>query len=174
MPFFAHLQIATIVLLALVTAQRLGELVYARANERGLKARGAVEIGAAHYPLIVAMHGAWLAILWIFGSDNPLNWAWTAVYLVLQGLRVWVLASIGRRWTTRVWVVPGETLVARGPYRFISHPNYAVVTAEMFVLPLAVGLPWGSLFFGLLNMAVLWWRIRVEGAALKALAGTSA
>ena len=164
------MQVPTLVLLALVTAQRLGELVYARANERGLKARGAVEVGAAHYPLIVAMHAAWLISMWLFGWNHPLNGAWTAVYLVLQGLRIWVLASIGRRWTTRVWVVPGETLVAKGPYKLISHPNYAVVTAEMFVLPLAVWLPWLSLFFGLLNMAVLWWRIRVEGAALKAMA----
>lgn len=159
-----------VVLLFLVTAQRVGELFYARANETALKAKGAVEVGAAHYPLIVAMHAAWLICLWVFGWNHPLNMLWTGVYVLLQIARGWVLGSIGRRWTTRVFVVPGETLVAKGPYRLISHPNYAVVSAEMFVLPLAVGLPWASLGFGFMNLAVLWWRIRVEGAALKTLA----
>ena len=92
------------------------------------------------------------------------------MYVLLQVARGWVLGSIGRRWTTRVFVVPGETLVREGPYRWISHPNYAVVSAEMFVLPLAVGVGWASLVFGVLNLLVLWWRIRVEGRALAALA----
>ena len=161
--------IQTVILLGLVTAQRLGELVYARANETRLKAAGGVEVGAAHYPLIVAMHAAWLLTLWTLGWDRPLVWIWTLVYVLLQVARGWVLGSIGRRWTTRVFVVPGETLVKRGPYRVISHPNYAVVSAEMFVLPLAVGLPWVSLGFGVLNLCVLGWRIRVENAALAAM-----
>ena len=154
------------ILLALVTAQRLGELVYARANEKRLRAGGAIEVGAAHYPLIVAMHAAWLITLWIWGARNPLQPVWTGVYVLLQVARGWVLGSIGRRWTTRVFVQPGETLVRRGPYRWISHPNYAVVIAEMFVLPLAVGLPWASLVFGVMNLCVLAWRVRVEGRAL--------
>jgi methyltransferase len=163
--------LATLILLALVTAQRLGELVYARANEARLKAAGAVEVGAAHYPLIVALHAAWLVALWAFGWNNPLNVGWTGVYVLLQVARGWVLASLGRRWTTRVFVVPGETLVRRGPYRLISHPNYAVVAAEMIVLPLAVRVEWAALVFGGLNLAMLWWRIRVEGRALKAATG---
>ena len=162
--------IPTIVLLGLVTAQRLGELVYARANEARLKAKGAVEVGAAHYPLIVLMHAAWLLTLWAWGWNRPLNAEWTGLYVLLQVARGWVLGSIGRRWTTRVFVLPGETLVREGPYRLVRHPNYAVVSAEMFVLPLAVGLPWASLGFGLLNLAVLAWRIRVEERALSTLA----
>lgn len=155
-----------VILLALVTAQRGGELVYARANENRLRAAGAVEVGAAHYPLIVLMHAAWLVVLWVWGSRNALDPTWTGVYVLLQVARGWVLGSIGRRWTTRVFVQPGETLVRRGPYRWISHPNYAVVVGEMFVLPLAVRLPWASLLFGVLNLAVLAWRVRVEGRAL--------
>ncbi len=160
-----------VILLALVTAQRLGELVYARANETRLRAAGAVEVGAAHYPLIVAMHAAWLIALWVWGSHNPISPTWTLVYVLLQVARGWVLGSIGRRWTTRVFVMPGETLVRRGPYRWISHPNYAVVTGEMFVLPLAVGLFWASVVFGVMNVAVLAWRIHVEGRALAGMAG---
>ncbi len=157
-------------LLLFVTVQRLSELVYARSNEARLRAAGAVEIGAAHYPMIVALHAAWLIALWIVGRDRPLVPPWTALYLVLQLGRVWVLATLGRRWTTRVFVQPGETLVARGPYRFVSHPNYVVVACEIFVLPLALGLPWLSLLFGAANLVVLWWRIRVEGRALAELA----
>lgn len=157
-------------LLLFVTAQRLAELVCARANERRLRDAGALEVGAAHYPLIVALHAAWLAALWWAGRDQPLQPAWTALYLVLQLGRVWVLATLGRRWTTRVFVVRGETLVRRGPFRFVSHPNYLVVACEIFVLPLALGLPWLSLAFGTANLAVLWWRIRVEGRALREIA----
>ena len=157
-------------LLAFVTAQRLGELVYARGNERRLRAAGAVEVGAAHYPLIVALHAVWLIVLWLAGWDRPLQPGWTALYLVLQLGRAWVLLTLGRRWSTRVFVVPGETLVARGPFRFVRHPNYTVVACEIFVLPLALGLPWLSLLFGLANLAMLWWRIRVEGRALAELA----
>ena len=160
-----------IVLLALVTAQRLGELVYARGNEAQLRAAGAVEVGAAHFPLIVLLHAAWLVALWLFGWDRPLAWGWMALYALLQLGRVWVLATLGRRWSTRVFVVPGERLVARGPYRFVSHPNYVVVACEIFVLPLCLGLPWLSAVFGLANLAMLGWRIRVEGRALAEIAG---
>ena len=160
--------VGAILLLAFVTLQRLAELVWNRRNETGLRAAGAVEAGRAHYPVMVALHGLWLVALWVFGWDRPLVWAWVAVYVVLQAGRVWVLATLGRRWTTRVFVVPGETLVRRGPYRFVSHPNYVVVVLEIFVLPLAFGL-WGvALVFGLANMALLTWRIRVENRALLA------
>ena len=157
-----------ILLLAFVTLQRGAELLWNRSNERRLRAQGAVEAGAAHYPVMVALHGLWLAALWAFGWNRALVWPWVALYLVLQLGRVWVLATLGRRWTTRVFVVPGETLVRGGPYRFISHPNYVVVTLEIFVLPLALGLPIAALVFGLANLALLAWRIRVENRALTA------
>ena len=157
-------------LLAFDTAQRLAELVYARSNEARLRAAGAVEVGAPHYPAIVALHASWLVVLWLVGWDRPLQPVWTALYLVLQLGRAWVLMTLGRRWSTRVFVVPGETLVARGPYRFVSHPNYVVVACEIFVLPLALHQPVLSLVFGFANLAVLWWRIRVEGRALAELA----
>ena len=155
-------------LLLLVTAQRSAELVYARRNEARLRAAGAIEVGAAHYPVIVLMHAAWLAAAWVFGVGRALDPAWVVAYLGLQGLRFWVLATLGRRWSTRVFVLPGEHLVRRGPYRFVSHPNYAVVAAEMFVLPLALHLPWLAIGFGLLDLGVLAWRIRVENRALVA------
>ncbi len=125
----------SVALLAFVTLQRLGELVLANRNTRALRARGAIEVGAAHYPLIVALHAAWLAGLWLLAWNRPVELVWLAVFISLQLARVWVIASLGARWTTRIIVLPGEALVRRGPYRFVSHPNYLVVAGEIAALP---------------------------------------
>lgn len=159
--------ILSIVILALVTAQRLGELIVARRNTARLLAAGGIERGPEHYPLIVVLHAAWLSGLWWLAWDRPASPLWLAAYLVLEAVRVWVLASIGRRWTTRIIVVPGETLVRKGPYRFLPHPNYAVVAGEILVLPLVFGLTAYALVFSLLNGSMLWLRIRAEDAALR-------
>jgi methyltransferase len=157
-----------VAVLTLVTAQRLAELVYSRVNEARLRRDGGVEHGASHYPAIVALHAAWLAGLWLSASGTQPNYGWLAIFLVLQGLRVWVLGTLGSRWTTRVIVLPDEPPIRSGPYRFLSHPNYAVVAAEIFVLPVAFGLFAFALVFSVLNGAVLAVRIRAENAALLA------
>jgi methyltransferase len=159
-------------ILGLVTAQRLGELVLARRNTRRLLAQGAHEVGAAHYPLIVALHAAWLLGLWYLAvyrvpAGQSVNVFWLLLFVGLQLARVWVIASLGGRWTTRIIILPGATLVRRGPYRFLSHPNYWVVAGELLVLPLVFGLAWYGLVFTLLNAAVMWIRIRAEAAALE-------
>jgi methyltransferase len=153
-------------ILTLVTLQRLGELVLARHNTKKLLARGAVEVGAAHYPLIVAVHTTWLMALWLFGRYQQVNLLALVVYVLLQGLRVWILATLGPRWTTRIIVLPGEPLITSGPYRYFAHPNYAMVAAEIAVLPLALHLPALALVFTVLNAAVLLIRIRIEARAL--------
>jgi methyltransferase len=154
------------VILVLVTVQRLGELVLSRYNTRKLLARGAIEVGAGHYPLIVSVHAAWLIALWIWGRGESVNLVALAVFIALQGLRVWIIATLGARWTTRIIVLPGEPLVASGPYRYLSHPNYAVVAAEIATLPLALHLPMLALIFTGLNAAVLAIRLRAETRAL--------
>ena len=155
-----------VLLLAFVTLQRLSELVIARRNTRRLLAAGGVEVGREHYPAIVALHAAWLVGLWALGWDEPINPLWLAAYALLQALRGWVLGSLGARWTTRIIVVPGETLVRRGPYRWLPHPNYLVVAGEIAVLPLTLGLGAYALVFSGLNAAVLFVRIRAENRAL--------
>jgi methyltransferase len=154
------------IILALVTLQRIGELVLARRNTEKLMARGAIEVGRRHYPLIVALHTAWLAALWLFGREQAVNLAALAIFVMLQGLRFWILATLGSRWTTRILVLPGEPLIASGPYRYFSHPNYAVVVGEIAVLPLALHLPLIALTFTILNAVVLAIRLRVETQAL--------
>jgi methyltransferase len=159
------------IILALVTLQRLGELVIARHNTERLLARGAIEVGAGHYPLVVSMHAAWLIALWVLGRDQDVNLVLLAVFVLLQGVRLWVLATLGSRWTTRIIILPGEPLITSGPYRYFSHPNYAVVVAEIAVLPLALHLPWVAIAFSLLNAAVLVIRIRAESRALSTVGG---
>jgi methyltransferase len=161
----------SVLVLALVTLQRLAELALARRNTARLKAQGAVEVGAGHYPLIVALHAAWLAGLWLLARSVSPSLMGLAIFAVLQMLRLWVLASLGPRWTTRILVMPGAPLVRRGPYRFMRHPNYAVVAAEIAVLPAAYGLYWYALAFSLMNAAVLAVRIKAENEALARLAG---
>lgn len=160
-----------ILLLVLVTAERLGELWLARRNTMALLARGAYEVAPGHYPLIVLLHASWLAGLWVFGRTNPLNLYWFLIFVVLQALRFWVLATLGRRWTTRIVILPGASLVTNGPYRLIAHPNYLVVVGEVAVLPLCLDLPWFALAFSIANAAVLAIRIRAENEALGRLPG---
>ena len=151
------------IILALVLLQRLGELMLARRNTERLLAQGGVEHGTEHYPYLVMLHGGWLAALAFFvPQDAEVNWAWLAVYIVLQALRVWVLFSLGPYWTTRIITVPNAPLVRRGPYRFMRHPNYAVVAAEIAVLPLVFGEWLIALIFSVLNVLVLRERIAVE------------
>jgi methyltransferase len=153
-------------LLTLVTAERLAELWLARHNTKALLETGSIEVAPGHYPLIVLMHASWLAGLWLIGQDNSIDATWLIVFLALQVLRAWVLITLGRRWTTRIIVQPGASLVTNGPYRFLSHPNYLVVIGEIAVLPLCLGLPWYALAFSAVNAAILTIRIRAENAAL--------
>jgi methyltransferase len=159
----------TLLVLAFVTLQRLCELVIAQRNTARLLGAGAIEVAPGHYPLIVALHAAWLMGLWYFACAQHLaspNLILLAVFFVLQGLRVWVLLTLGPRWTTRIIIVPGEQLVAHGPYRYLSHPNYCVVIGEIFVLPLAFGLIWYGVIFSIFNLAILSVRVRAENKAL--------
>lgn len=159
-------------LLLVLVAQRLAELAWSRRNERRLRARGAVEHGAAHYPLIVALHGGLLAVLALLApGDRPIALPWLALLLALQPLRAWALLTLGERWTTRVLVLPGTPPVGHGPYRLLRHPNYLVVALEVPVIALAAGEPWAALGFGLANLALLGLRIRVEDRALGRPAG---
>jgi methyltransferase len=153
-------------LVAFLVVQRLAELALATRNTLRLRNAGGVEFGAAHYPLMVALHACWLLGLWVYGHDHSVDPVGLAAFVVLQAGRVWVIASLGARWTTRVIVVPGSLAVVRGPYRWLRHPNYLIVALEIPVVPLALGLPLLALPFSLLNAALLAYRIRVENQAL--------
>jgi methyltransferase len=155
------------VILALVTLQRLGELWLAERNTRRLLAKGAFEAGRNHYVFVLAVHAAWLASLWLLGPGPPIQILPLVIYIALQLARIWVIATLGERWTTRIIILPGAPLVREGPYRWLDHPNYLIVVAEIAVLPLVFGLPVVAAFFSALNAIILWVRIREENAALQ-------
>lgn len=158
--------LAAILILAFVTLQRLGELWLANRNTRRLLADGAHEAEPAHYPFIVAVHLSWLLTLWLLAPGRPIVWPLLGAFAILQLARVWVIATLGPRWTTRIITLPHAPLVKRGPFRFVSHPNYIVVAAEIAILPLVFGLWPVAIAFTLLNAAVLTVRIRAENRAL--------
>ncbi len=154
-------------ILALVVVQRLAELAVASRNTRRLLARGGREIGRGHYPLFILLHASWLIAI---ALTTPLrtepNWVLIGVFAALQLLRIWVIATLGPYWTTRVITVDGAPLVRSGPFRLVRHPNYLVVTAEIAVLPLAFH-DWAiALVWSILNALLLRHRIRAEAAAL--------
>lgn len=157
-------------ILAVVAAQRLFEVAYASRNARRLVAGGAHEVGARHYPLFPLLHAAWLIAIAVAALRTPnvrVDWWLVGVYALLQVARVWIIATLGPRWTTRVIVVPDAPLVTEGPFRFFRHPNYLVVMLEIAVLPLAFGQLAVAVVFTILNAALLRYRIGVEDGALR-------
>jgi methyltransferase len=154
-------------ILALVALQRGLELSHASRNVRRLKERGGIEHGRRHYPVMVFLHLSWLIAIGIGIARHPaIHWFPLAVFALLQAMRIWVIATLGPFWTTRIITVPGEPLVTRGPYRYFRHPNYLVVIGEMATLPLVFGQRANAVIFSVLNLAVLGWRVRAENRAL--------
>lgn len=154
-------------ILIYIVAQRLGELVYANRNTRRLLSEGGEEFGADHYQYFIFLHSAWLAVIFLMVDPlRPLNPILLAIFVGTQVLRVWTLASIGRWWTTRIISAPHFDLAKRGPYKFLSHPNYLVVVLEIAIVPLLMGLPWVALVFSILNAILLRHRIGVENKVL--------
>ncbi len=156
-----------LIIFTYVIMQRLAELVYANANTRRLLAEGGREHGARHYPLFIVLHSGWLAAIALFAAPTSApDMLLLGIFIASQTFRFWTLASIGRWWTTRIISAPHFPRVRRGPYRFIRHPNYALVVLEIAVLPLLLGAPAMAIIFSILNAVLLWWRIRIENDVL--------
>lgn len=162
-------------LLAFLTAQRLVELRRARANERWARAQGAAEYGRAHYPLFFVLHPTWMLFTLLEGraSRGRVNVPALLVFLAAQPLRAWVMRSLGRYWNTKILIVPNGQRVTAGPFRYLKHPNYAVVALEIASAPLAVGAWRTALAYTVLNAALLLLvRIPAEDRALAHYAAT--
>jgi methyltransferase len=167
------------VLVAIVGLERLAELVVSTRNAAWSMARGGRESGQGHYPVMVALHtGLLVAMLveaWVRRPDVPAALAWTMLALVVasQALRWWCIATLGRRWNTRVIVVPDLPPVTGGPYRLLRHPNYVAVVVEGLSLPLVHAAWITALVFTVANAGLLAVRIRTEDAALATLPRSS-
>lgn len=158
---------ALYLIIGFVTAQRLAEMVLAHYNTRRLLAEGAVEVGAKHYPLFFVVHGSWLLANLVFTpAETPIHLPFLGILVLAQCARFWVIATLGRYWTTRIITLPTRPLVKKGPYRFLRHPNYWVVTVEIAALPLVFGNWEIALIWSLANAALLYWRIKLENQTL--------
>lgn len=167
-PFWAQAVFAYVVI------QRLAELAYANANTRRLLAEGGREYGADHYPLFIVLHTGWLISIALFAEPTTRpDLLLINIFIASQTFRFWTLASIGRWWTTRIISAPHFPAVKRGPYRFLKHPNYALVVVEIALVPFLLGATAMALTFSILNAALLWWRIRLENTVLSERTGTS-
>jgi len=158
--------------LAILVLERLAELAVARRHEGALAARGGYPVGDGHYPVMVALHTGFLGAcaVEVFLVGRPflpaLGWPMVALVAATMALRWWVIATLGERWTTRIWVVPGAPRVSGGPFRWLRHPNYLAVAVELVALPL-VHTAWvTALAFGGANLLLLAHRIRTEDRAL--------
>ena len=160
-------------LLFLLAVQRGAELLLASSNVAQLRRQGAREVGAAHYPVMVGLHVLWFAaMLWerchftVGGCSTTMLLGW-AMLGWGQGLRWWTITTLGRRWTTRILVLPGAPVVQRGPFRLVRHPNYLGVWLEIVGVPLIGGCWRSALIMGVLHTAFLIFRMRVEIRALR-------
>ncbi|RSL30716.1 hypothetical protein D7Z54_24780 [Salibacterium salarium] len=161
-----------IILFAIVVLQRLGEVVYARYNEKQMKEKGAVELGSSHYKWIVLLHAFFLmsVLIEVMIRGGFLGEGWEIfllIYFVAQILRIWTLVSLGSFWNTKIIVLPGTSRIKKGPFRWISHPNYVVVMLEIAAFPLLFGAWITALVFTILNgLLLLLVRIPMETKAL--------
>ena len=152
-----------------VICQRLLELIVASRNEKWLLQQGAIEYGKKHYPLIVALHSLFIiSMILDYNSRDSAQFSpvFFVIFIVLITLKVWVISSLGKYWNTKIYRISNVSLVSRGPYKFIKHPNYVIVVAEIAIIPLVFHLYFTAIVFSLLNAAMLYVRISVENRAL--------
>jgi methyltransferase len=163
-----------LIFISVLVVQRLLELLIARRNEKWMKARGAIEFGTNHYPFIVLIHSLFFLVLLFekiaFSRElSPIWPLWAAAFAFAQLIRIWAISSLGRYWNTKIIVLPNVEVVRKGPYRFIKHPNYLVVSVELLVVPLFFGAYITACLFTLLNVLLLSIRIPAEEKALREL-----
>ncbi len=157
--------------IALLLVQRLFELGIARRHERELRQRGAREIDARGYRVIVGMHAAFFVSLVLerifFNRVLSREWfVFAAIFVAAQLLRYWAIHSLGVYWNTKIIVLPGHPAIGKGPYRVLRHPNYLAVVTEFAVIPLIFSCYFTAVTFMILNALLLQRRIRIESNAL--------
>ncbi len=165
--------IGVYVFISIVIFQRVVEIIIANRNAKWMINQGGYEVGREHYKYIVLLHTFFfLSLLLEVSVSRPSFTSWVIApfvfFLLAQIGRVWALSSLGSFWNTRIMVLPGAKVIAKGPYRYMRHPNYVIVAMEILLLPLIFQAYWTAFIFSLLNALVLKVRIKVEEQALLA------
>jgi methyltransferase len=158
-----------VIFIVFVVCIRIGELIISRRNEKWLLENGAVEYGHGHYPFIVALHTLFIVSMLIEYYLKPvnLNWVYLLAFIALILSKIWIITSLGVFWNTKIYRIAGYSLIKKGPYKYVKHPNYIIVVLEIFVIPMTFGLYYTAIIFTLLNFIMLSIRIKVENKALK-------
>ncbi|MFD1038641.1 isoprenylcysteine carboxyl methyltransferase family protein [Virgibacillus byunsanensis] len=159
------------ILLIGIVCQRLVELIIARSNERWMKERGGIEKGAKHYKWFIYLHSLFFISIIVEsiareGFNQPLNYFLFTIFIATQITRVWCIHTLGRFWNTKIIVLPGVSLIKKGPYKYVKHPNYIIVALELFLIPLLFGAYLTAFVFPILHMLLLRIRIPREEKAL--------
>ena len=156
------------IIIIFIITQRLLELLYSNYNTKNLINKGAKEYHSGHYPLFIILHSSWIISLIIFipHDQKPINFL-IFLFIFLQVLRIWVLISLGKFWTTRIIRLEGAELIKNGPYKWIKHPNYLIVFFEILIVPIAFGSWIIAIVFSVLNSCLLIYRISLENKVLK-------
>lgn len=160
--------------IVLIALERVAELVISKRNAAWAFSQGAIEVGHGHYKVMAAFHTAFLVACiaepWLLHREFPgfIGWVALTFAVLTQALRYWAITTLGRRWNTRVIVLPNAQPVTHGPYRFMKHPNYLAVVLEMVCVPLIFASVFTAVAFSLGNAAILFVRIRAEERALGA------
>lgn len=160
-----------LIFMFVIIIQRLLELLIAKRNEKWMKGQGALEFGRGHYQVMVMMHSLFFVVLLFekitFNRTVSPLWPFLLIIFVFaQLVRVWALTSLGRYWNTKILVLPNVEVIRKGPYRYIKHPNYLVVSIELLVIPLLFGAYFTVCLFTLMNVIMLSIRIPAEERAL--------
>ncbi|MDZ5473190.1 isoprenylcysteine carboxylmethyltransferase family protein [Bacillus sp. 31A1R] len=162
------------IFLAFILTQRIFELFVARNNEIWMKSRGALEFGKTHYVFMVLIHSLFFVVYTgeVFLLEKQISPVWPfllIIFILTQTGRIWALSSLGKYWNTKIIVLPNADIVKKGPYRFLKHPNYVIVTIEFIVIPLMFQAYFTAFIFSFLNVLILSIRIPAEEKALKEL-----
>ncbi|GIO28414.1 isoprenylcysteine carboxyl methyltransferase family protein [Ornithinibacillus bavariensis] len=169
------MQIWMWILILLIIGQRIIELVIAKNNEKWMKARGGIEAGSEHYKWFIYLHLLFFISLFletIAKLDNQeisFNYIYFLVFFAAQLARIWCISSLGRFWNTKIIVLPRVSLIRKGPYKYVKHPNYIIVAVELFVIPMLFGAYITAIVFPILHILLLRIRIPAEEKALASL-----
>jgi len=149
---------------------RIGELLLSKRNEKWLLQNGAIEYGSEHYPWIVLLHAGFIVALVIEYVTQPIasySLVLIVLYFFLIVFKVWTIFSLGKFWNTKIYRIKEFPLIKKRMYKYIKHPNYMIVIAEIALIPLAFHLYYTAVIFSLLNLMMLYVRIKEENKALQ-------
>lgn len=155
--------------ISFVVLLRIIELIIARSNEKWMRRNGAVEYGQSHYPFIIVLHTLFfLALITEYKISSIVHFypILVLVYLILAALKFWVIGSLGKFWNTKILRIPAAILINKGPYKYVKHPNYMIVVAELIVIPMCFQLVYTAIIFTFLNAIMLYVRIKEENRVL--------